>query len=94
MQLDNINLKDESNNNYLNEGQRMRNLSCSLCEKKFVKSYKGVTDKNLIAVFNIKQTALHNLELLTSTLVVCRFCIYCNYKDKLNSDNDDNCKSV
>ena len=92
--LDDVNLKEKSNKKYLNERQRMHNLSCPLHKKKFVERYKGLTDKSLIAVFNTKWSVLCCHELLTSTPVVCCFCIYCNCKRELHGDNDDNWKSA
>ena len=48
-------------------------------------------DKELITVFNTRQTILYYNELLTSRIIVSHFCIYYDYKCKMH--NDDNNKS-
>ena len=82
-------LKEEDNNNFLNEGQIMFGITCSSCKKPFVKNNKGPTDNKMVTVFNTKRTALCCNELLTSGPVVCRFCICYDCKCKMH-DNDEN----
>ena len=54
--LDDVNLRDEGDNRCLNEGQLIRNLSCSHYKKKLVKNYKGVADESSVVAFNKKRT--------------------------------------
>ena len=81
-QLDEVNLKEKINCNFLNKGWIIHKLPCSLHRKRLVKSNKAVTDKKLTTAFNAKWTVLCCNELLTSKPVVCHFYIYCDCKHK------------
>ena len=87
--LDDVNLKQEENNKFLNEGHAMHNLSCRTCEKRLVKNSKGHSNKESITIFNGKRTALCCEELLTFGPTVCRFCIFCDCKFKMHDVSSD-----
>ena len=54
--LELANLKEEYNDNFLNEGQIMFEITCSNCGKPLVKNDKGAPDKELGTVFNTIRT--------------------------------------
>ena len=93
-QLNEINLKEENNNNFLNKGRIMLDITCSLHRKRLFECCKGVHNKKCLAVFNAKQTILYCNELLTSVPVSCYFCIYFNCEHKLHDDDNNESKGI
>ena len=88
--LDDANLKEEGNNNYLNEEQIMDGITCSQYGKRLAKNTKKMS-KNAakeVSVFSNKRTVMCCNELLTWGPAVCRFCICFDCKHKLNEDEN------
>ena len=88
--LDELNLKEEDNNRFLNEGNIMHNLSCSQCQRRLVQNGKGHSNKQCITIFNAKRTVLCCQELLTCGPGVCRFCICYDCVSKMYDSSDEN----
>ena len=88
--LDEVNLKEEDNNKFLNEGNMMHNLSCSQCQRRLVQNGKGHSNKQCITIFNAKRTVLCCQELLTCGPGVCRFCICYDCVSKMYDSSDEN----
>ena len=88
--LDEVNLKEEDNNKFLNEGNTMHNLSCSQCQRRLVQNGKGHSNKETITIFNAKRTALCCQELLTCGPGVCRFFICYDCVCKMHDSSDEN----
>ena len=68
-----VNLKEDDNNNYLNDEQIMEDITCSKCGLPLVKSNKMEPKKELTVVFNSKRTDLCYNELLTFEPLVYHF---------------------
>ena len=54
-QLDEFNLKEEINNNFLNEEEIILDKTCSLCGKRLIESNKGLTDKKRVSVLMLNK---------------------------------------
>ena len=59
------NLKEEDNNKFLSKTHIMLGMSYSLCRKLLVKNDKEIRDKEMVTVFNAKETALYCMNFLT-----------------------------
>ena len=88
--LDDANLKEESNNNYLNDEQIMDGITCSQCGKRLVKNKNKMSKSAAkeVSVFSKKRTVMCCNELLTWGPAVCRFCICFDCKHKLYEDEN------
>ena len=88
--LDEVNLKEEDNNKFLNEGNIMHNLSYNQCRRRLVQNGKGHSNKETITIFNTKRTILCYQKLLTYWSGVCRFCICYDCVCKMYNSRDEN----
>ena len=87
--MDLFGLKEEIDNKFLNSEQIMYGIACSKYKLPLVKNDKMEPNKELVAVFNSRHSALYCEELLTLGQIVCCFCISHDYKMVLFQKNDN-----
>jgi len=89
-----VGLKEEDNSNYLNRGCIMDGIICSKCGLHLVKNDKYELNKELVTVFNTRRSVLGCKELLTSGLIVCRFCICHDCKITMLHTDENKSKGI